>query len=68
MGLLLARQISPMENDDPVMEVYAQKAYEAYVEYWKASFGPEHDHVPWNELHQMVKACWIAVAKAIHGD
>jgi len=57
-----------MENDDPVMEVYAQKAYEAYVEYWKASFGPEHDHVPWSELHQKVKACWIAVAKAIHGD
>lgn len=57
-----------MENDDPVMEAYAQKAYETYVEYWTASFGPEHDHVEWAKLHQMVRACWVEVAKAIHGE
>ncbi len=57
-----------MENDDdPVMEAYAQLGYEAYVEYWKASVGVEHGQDEWDKLHQMEKASWVEVAKAVTG-
>jgi len=57
-----------MENDDPVMEAYAQKAYETYSGYWKASFNCETDPPSWDELHELEKASWVEVAKAIHGE
>ncbi len=54
-----------MENDDPVMEVYARLAYEAHARFWKGQEGPDGGFQSWDEIHELEKASWVAVAKAV---